>query len=198
MVNKHFTITSFILALALNTAVFLLLTVTFRLPAKNAEPILASKLVKAYIYSPPVTQLQRLNKTSTKENSNKNAKKLSQQNKQYDISKNKLTLSSNETLASTDRKVNNASELLQLLHAAIQTQQHYPHDALVLGRKGTVSIAFDLFPDGHLENLKIINSSGTISIDNAALTAVKAAAPFKAVNNYLHEAHLFTIQVVFD
>lgn len=190
--------TSFILALALHTAVFLLLIITFSLPAKNPEQTSPSKLVKAYIYSSSVTHSQGTNKPRIKENINNNVKTLLQQNKQHNTSKNKNKLSSNETLASIGSNVNNETELLQLLHVAIQAQQRYPRDALMLGRKGIVLIAFNLFPDGHIENLKIITSSGTISLDKAALIAVKAAAPFKAVNNYLHEAHLFTIHVVFD
>jgi TonB family protein len=89
-------------------------------------------------------------------------------------------------------------ELLALLHAAIQAQQRYPLSAMEMERQGSVTIKFLLLPNGKIENLRMVHSSGTDSLDEAALAAVKNAAPFKDINRHLTSAREFSIDVVFE
>lgn len=89
-------------------------------------------------------------------------------------------------------------ELVALLHAAIQAQQHYPASALEMEREGRVTLTFKLFPNGDINHLRIINSSGTISLDDAAIAAVNQAAPFKKIEKYLHQPQEYRIDVVFE
>ncbi len=89
------------------------------------------------------------------------------------------------------------SELTALIHSAIQEAQQYPASAQEMGRQGRSTISFLLHPDGTVTDLKLLHSSGTTSIDNAALAAVNNAAPFRQVNKYLHEAKPYQIDVVF-
>lgn len=91
-----------------------------------------------------------------------------------------------------------ADELLALLHAAIQQKQHYPISALQMERQGRVKLGFTLFINGQIENLRIISSSGTESLDHAALLAVKKAVPFQRIENYLTSAQEYNVDVVFE
>lgn len=88
--------------------------------------------------------------------------------------------------------------LLAMLHSAIQKQQHYPLSAMQLERQGRATVRFTLFTDGRIASLRIARSSGTGSLDDAALAAVQDAAPFSNVNKYLESAREFSIDVVFE
>lgn len=91
----------------------------------------------------------------------------------------------------------NNDELLTILHAAIEKTQSYPDDAEQTGREGRVSVEFLLNPDGSINQLHILQPSGTVSLDEAALAAVRAAAPFANVNSYLHAPQRFSIDIIF-
>jgi TonB family protein len=90
------------------------------------------------------------------------------------------------------------SELIALLHAAIQKQQRYPASALQLEREGKVKVRFTLDTHGIISNLQVAESSGTSSLDEAALSAVKDAAPFSEAMRYLHEPQVYNIDVAFE
>jgi TonB family protein len=89
-------------------------------------------------------------------------------------------------------------ELLAILHAAIQQQQHYPPSAMQMERQGKTTVKFTLLPNGNIQNLQIIKSSGTDSLDKAALAAVQEAVPFKKIDKYLQTSHEFSVDVVFE
>ncbi|GEM_PF-4244586 len=89
-------------------------------------------------------------------------------------------------------------ELLAFLHAAIQKQQRYPESAMQMERQGRATVKFMLFTDGSINNVRISKSSGTESLDNAALAAVRDAAPFQGVDKYMTDAGEFSIDVVFE
>lgn len=90
------------------------------------------------------------------------------------------------------------AELMALLHAAIQEQQQYPANALEMEREGKITLSFIVYKDGTIANLKILKSSGTSSLDNAALAAVQKAAPFKNVSKYVQEPQACQLDVVFE
>ena len=87
--------------------------------------------------------------------------------------------------------------LLNLLHLAIQNQQHYPASALALERQGAAIVSFVLWTDGHISDLQLVNSSGTVSLDKAALAAVNDAVPFQHVDHYLRAPQKFRIAIAF-
>ncbi len=88
--------------------------------------------------------------------------------------------------------------LLALLHDAIQKQQHYPTSAMEMEREGRVTVKFMLFADGTIREARVVKSSGTNSLDEAALIAVHQAAPFNEANRYLNAPREFSIDVVFE
>ena len=88
--------------------------------------------------------------------------------------------------------------LLSLLHDAIQTVQRYPASALSMQREGAVTVGFVLAPDGTISELTLVKTSGTASLDTAALAAVLQAAPFSGVAPYVSVARAFQLVVRFE
>ncbi len=56
---------------------------------------------------------------------------------------------------------------------AIEDNKHYPRKARRLRQQGTVTLAFTIRRDGSIENLRIIQSAGYHSLDQAALKAIE-------------------------
>ena len=90
------------------------------------------------------------------------------------------------------------ASLITLLHAAIQQQQVYPENAVNAQQEGDVSVMFTLFPDGHIDHLHLITTSGTTALDEAALHAVKKAAPFAGVDRYLSTPQTYQLTISFQ
>jgi len=88
-------------------------------------------------------------------------------------------------------------ELIALLHTAIQKAQRYPASAQEMEREGRTTVGFTLYQNGTISDLAILRSSGTNSLDSAALAAVNDAAPFPQVDRYLPAAQTYQIDVVF-
>lgn len=88
--------------------------------------------------------------------------------------------------------------LLSILHVAIQKKQQYPASAMQMEREGRVGVKFKLMPDGSIQGLQMTKSSGTTSLDSAALKAVAEAAPFSHIEKYVKQPEDYTIDVVFE
>lgn len=61
---------------------------------------------------------------------------------------------------------------------AIETVWQYPELALRYGLQGKLTLEFSILGNGDLEAAKIVRSSGSNLLDEEALRAVKAAAPY--------------------
>lgn len=88
-------------------------------------------------------------------------------------------------------------KLLLALHAAIAAQQHYPEAALDMPTTRRVKMKFVLFPDGHIENAAIAESSGSAELDSAALNAVTQARLDHGFTASLRTTKTFFIDIVF-
>lgn len=88
--------------------------------------------------------------------------------------------------------------LLQQLHDAIAAKEVYPPNAKMLGQSGMATVAFMLYPDGHISALTLKQSSGIESLNQAALQAVNDAAPFQGVGQYLSAPAIYSIHVSFE
>ena len=60
------------------------------------------------------------------------------------------------------------------IQAAIVRANLYPRDAILSGETGTVQVSYD-YLDGKVSNVKVVKSSGTRSLDHAAVSAVEKA-----------------------
>lgn len=87
--------------------------------------------------------------------------------------------------------------LLERLHEVIAEHQHYPQDAQALGQAGAVMVAFKLFPNGKLDELHVVHSSGIQSLDEAAVAAVRAIDPYVEAVRYLRAPDEFTVLIEF-
>jgi len=64
------------------------------------------------------------------------------------------------------------------IRQAVDAHKHYPRMARRLGVEGRVVLAFTLRADGRLAGVRVAESSGSELLDEAALQAVRDAAPF--------------------
>ncbi|HYE77396.1 MAG TPA: energy transducer TonB [bacterium] len=64
------------------------------------------------------------------------------------------------------------------LRSLIDAKKRYPPPAKRLRRTGRAQVAFTVGADGSLSDLTLRTSSGTEALDDAALQAVRDAAPF--------------------
>ncbi|NOZ84355.1 MAG: energy transducer TonB [Epsilonproteobacteria bacterium] len=62
----------------------------------------------------------------------------------------------------------------------------YPEEAIEKGETGVLFLFFVINRNGSLKNIKLINSSGREILDNAAINALKDAAPFPALPKRLN------------
>ncbi len=67
----------------------------------------------------------------------------------------------------------------------IEQQWEYPEVALRYGLQGRVSLEFIIGGSGQLEQLRMIRSSGSQVLDEEALRAIKAAAPFPPIPSWI-------------
>lgn len=63
----------------------------------------------------------------------------------------------------------------------IESHWNYPELALRYGLQGKLSLEFTIGASGQLERLRLVRSSGSQLLDDEALRAIKAAAPFPAI-----------------
>lgn len=68
---------------------------------------------------------------------------------------------------------------------AIEIVWQYPELALRYGLQGRLLLEFSVLGNGDIESAKIIRSSGSNLLDEEALRAVKAAAPFGPIPSWL-------------
>ncbi len=67
---------------------------------------------------------------------------------------------------------------LSKIRSRIEHQKYYPRMAKRLSHEGVVHLKLVIAANGSIAELKLLMSSGYSSLDNAALEAVKKAAPF--------------------
>ena len=67
----------------------------------------------------------------------------------------------------------------------IESQWQYPELALRYGLQGRLFLEFTVGADGRLERLRMVRSSGSQLLDEEALRAIKAAAPFPPIPRWI-------------
>lgn len=77
------------------------------------------------------------------------------------------------------------------LKQLIESQWEYPELALRYGLQGRLSLEFTIGANGELEQLRLVRSSGSQLLDEEALRAIKAAAPFPPIPPWIKPSPLF-------
>ena len=93
---------------------------------------------------------------------------------------------------------NDFNALIALLHDEIARNKHYPALARRQHREGTATVSFALYPDGVIEDIKVVSSSGYGRLDKAASSAVSESSPFGPATHYLQRTRHFRVDVVFS
>ena len=66
----------------------------------------------------------------------------------------------------------------------------YPQEAILKGQQGKVTVSFVLNSKGVVENMSVVSSSGSISLDSAAIDAIKQASPYGFFTRDIKESSL--------
>ena len=120
---------------------------------------------------------------------------------QIDSRQKQLNTPESESLASTVQSTNASQQrhaILELLHRRISDNKEYPYLARRQRREGIATVAFVLNPDGTVENAHLVTSSRAVTLDRAAISAVKHIEPFPAAQQYLEQSEKFQVDVEFD
>jgi protein TonB len=72
------------------------------------------------------------------------------------------------------------------LKIKVESMLRYPELAAMSGYQGTLYIKFDILKDGSLSNLELLKSSGYKILDDEALRAIRASAPFQPLPDDWH------------
>jgi TonB family protein len=76
-------------------------------------------------------------------------------------------------------------EQWQLVHAALEKAKTYPRVARERGVEGVALVRFKVLPNGEIEKVDVIKSSGSDILDTASVRTVYRAAPMPYVNGWV-------------
>jgi protein TonB len=68
---------------------------------------------------------------------------------------------------------------------SIEVQWEYPEMALRYGLQGRLALEFTIGASGQLEHLRVVRSSGSELLDQEAVRAIRAAAPFPPIPTWI-------------
>jgi len=83
--------------------------------------------------------------------------------------------------------------ILSLILRKLEAAKRYPRMARKMGVEGTAVVRFRLRPEGRVEAVEIVDSSGSEILDKASLETVHAAAPFPYKAGWLKVGIVFKI-----
>jgi protein TonB len=100
-----------------------------------------------------------------------------------------VTYSSSNERASSPISLNTKDPLyvsyFNKIKQSIEQRWEYPEMALRYGLQGRLALEFTITGGGQLEGLRLIRSSGSLLLDEEALRAIKAAAPFPPIPSWI-------------
>ena len=111
------------------------------------------------------------------------------------------TVPSDRTQVAAIEKHGTASSELQALsmylYRKIARHAHYPSGVSRLGASSQVLLQFVVYPDGHISGAHVIRSSGSASVDSAALKALNHSLPFNQASKWLRQAQPCQLMIHF-
>lgn len=92
-----------------------------------------------------------------------------------------------------------ARDYFEMLNLRIHSVKEYPESARSRHIQGRVKVKFVLLADGSLKEIQVLKSSRHKNLDEAAVTAVKKAAPFPRPPASLFKTPVtFQIHILFE
>lgn len=180
---------SIFLSVTLHVMILLLSTLTFELTSTNLPDRYKSDFTDIKITL--MAEEKQPEQTTRKSN-----KKRLLKEKIYSPDVGVIHAIKKHTLANRSNIENNHSALLRLLHEAIAAHEYYPLEGD--GLTGKVRIQLRLSPNGQISHVRVLESSGSTLLDQAALKAIRKASPLKLVKRYLTKQSSFMIDIIYD
>ena len=88
---------------------------------------------------------------------------------------------------------------LEMVRLRIENEKRYPEEARSSRIEGSVVVGFVITPDGNIKTVEIVKRSRSPYLDEAAITAVKSAAPFPKPPERLFQGEVsLNVTVVFE
>lgn len=87
--------------------------------------------------------------------------------------------------------------LVRLLASAISPHLFYPRTAAEFNLQGVVLVGFTLHPEGYITGVRIVKSSGTGVLDDAARSGVGAAHSIGNVMQYVSQPEFLVVGIIF-
>lgn len=87
--------------------------------------------------------------------------------------------------------------LLKLLGISLTHHLRYPKSAVDFNIKGTAVLGFTLYPDGHITNIELLQSSHAGVLDQAAVNALAAVSPLKDTSRFVKKPQYMVIGIMF-
>jgi protein TonB len=94
---------------------------------------------------------------------------------------------------------NTSNAYLEMVRLRIEKHKQYPYQARAAFKEGRVVVCFTITTDGGVRSLEVRKSSNTKVLDEAALQAVRSAAPFPAPPRHLFKGDIpLELSIVFE
>jgi len=96
-------------------------------------------------------------------------------------------------MSRTESSSSEGDSILAKIVGKIEAAKRYPRTARRMGIQGTATVRFKLKPDGQLEKIELLESSGSKILDDASLETVREAAPLPYKEGWLKVGIVFKI-----
>lgn len=192
----------FLLALLLHLSLLTSLVVRFKSKASDLD----LKPLPAYIYREEKFNPQSIQQTPVEVEEKKPVSKMGiekpipEKKKQAQSKTETLSMGNGMQNINLNLQVKNQMDkpLLNLITKSVAAHLVYPKSAIDFRVMGRAMIGFILYPDGHLTDVTLMQSSGAEVLDQAALAAINNIAPVKNVNFYLKEPEPMMMGIIFQ
>lgn len=98
-----------------------------------------------------------------------------------------------EAVVSLDTRAYQYVDYFNSIKRAVEIVWTYPEEAIISGASGQSLLRFTINSKGGLEDVRLVNSSGRKILDDEALLAIKAAAPYNPFPANLNKKRLHII-----
>lgn len=192
MENK-FVLTSFFTSLLLH--IILLLSAIFFFTEKYPIQLKAAVQNKMNVYL-EANVSEAIKRETILRESDKKPRGLQKQAKSKPMMR-KLEKPQEKMIGNPEVKGEVNDEFIAHIHKTIQQNQRYPEAALAMEKEGRVTVAFTIQRDGSIIHPKVITSSGSELLDNAALLAVADSSPIMLAKKFLTKDRAYQLDLVF-
>ena len=96
-------------------------------------------------------------------------------------------------MSRTESFSSEGDSILAKIVGKIEAAKRYPRTARRMGIQGTATVRFKLKPNGQLEKIELMESSGSKILDDASLETVREAAPLPYREGWLKVGIVFKI-----